>query len=208
MVGGFNRPKPAELDFYFDFSSPYAYLAALRIDAVAARHGREARWRPFMLGAAFKNTGQRPLLEQPMRGDYARHDWLRAARSMGVPFVLPEGFPFAALAASRVFYWLADQDGVKARLFARRIFLAAFGEGRNMTRIEDVAGEVVAVGGDPGAAMKAAGDALWKQRLHQETEAALQRGVFGSPFIMVDGEPFWGNDRLDCVERWLDTGGW
>jgi 2-hydroxychromene-2-carboxylate isomerase len=67
------------IDFYFDFSSPYGYLASTEIDALAARHGRSVTWRPFVLGAAFKLTGQRALTEQPLRGDYARRDF-RARR--------------------------------------------------------------------------------------------------------------------------------
>ena len=65
------------IDFYFDFSSPYGYLASTEIDALAARHGRSVTWRPFVLGAAFKLTGQRALTEQPLRGDYARRDFAR-----------------------------------------------------------------------------------------------------------------------------------
>lgn len=84
---------PAPIEFFFDFASPYAYFAAHRIDAIAAKHGREVEWRPFMLGAAFKATGMMPLTEQPLRGDYARRDWDRLARRMNLPFVLPERFP-------------------------------------------------------------------------------------------------------------------
>ena len=73
------------IDFYFDFSSPYGYLASTEIDALAARHGRSVTWRPFVLGAAFKVTGQRALTEQPLRGDYARRDFARSARLLGVP---------------------------------------------------------------------------------------------------------------------------
>src|SRR5262249_3981008 len=99
---------PVPIDFYFDFSSPYGYLPSTQIDALAARHGRSVAWRPFLLGAAFKLTGQRALTEQPLRGDYARRDFARSARLLKLPFILPQPFPFFALAASRAFYWLQD----------------------------------------------------------------------------------------------------
>ena len=66
------------LDFYFDFSSPYGYLAAERIDGIAAKHGRTATWRPFLLGAVFQKIGGSPLVDQPMKGPYSRHDMLRS----------------------------------------------------------------------------------------------------------------------------------
>jgi len=196
------------LDFYFDFGSPYAYFAALRIDALAARHDRAVCWRPFMLGSAFRKTGMAPLLQQPMRGDYARRDWVRLARRMGVPFVLRDDFPLVALAAARIFYWIAATNPDQARRYALRIFHAYFGQGRDMTRAEECAGEAVAVGIDPVQAIAAAKDPAWKEKLKIEGTLALARGVFGSPYFLVDDEPFWGNDRLDDLERWLETGGW
>jgi hypothetical protein len=87
-------PKPEEtmadpIAFYFDFSSPYGYLASTRIDALAEKHGRMVTWRPFLLGVAFKTTGQLPLVEQPLRGPYSLHDFARSARLLGVRFQLP-----------------------------------------------------------------------------------------------------------------------
>jgi 2-hydroxychromene-2-carboxylate isomerase len=199
---------PAPIEFYFDFSSPYGYLASTRVDAIAARHGREVAWRPFLLGIAFKQTGQAPLVEQPIRGDYHRHDFPRSARRLGVPFTMPDGFPFLSLAAARAFYWLNDSDPVKARALAKAVYHAAFGEGRNVTPAETVAELAAPLGVDRTALLAAVNDPAVKERLKTETEAAIARGVFGSPFVFVDGEPFWGSDRLDQVEEWLATGGW
>ena len=196
------------IDFYFDFSSPYGYLASTRIDALAARHGRAVVWRPFLLGVAFKTTGQAPAVEPPLRGPYHRHDFARSARLLGVPFKMPAVFPFAALAASRAYYWLVDRDPDQARALARAIYHAAFGEGRDVTSPETIAELAAPLGVDPSALLAALGEPAVKDRLRRETEAALARGVFGSPFIVVDGEPFWGHDRLDQVERWLAAGGW
>ncbi len=199
---------PAPIDFYFDFSSPYGYLASTRIDGIAARHGREAAWRPFLLGAAFKQTGQAPLTEQKLRGPYAVHDFPRSARRLGVAFKMPETFPFLSLAAARAFYWLADSDPDLAKALAKAVYGAAFGEGRNVTAAEAVAEIAAPLGIDRAALVAAASDPAIKERLKAETDAAIARGVFGSPFVFVDGEPFWGSDRLDQVEDWLATGGW
>jgi len=196
------------IDFYFDFSSPYGYLASTRIDALAAKHGRTVNWRPFLLGVAFKTTGQQPLTEQPLRGPYSQRDFARSARLLGVPFKMPSPFPFPSLAACRAFYWLAESDAGKAAALAKAVYHAAFGDGRDVRSVEAVAGIAQGIGIDPSAVKAACEDPAVKEKLKQATEAALARGVFGSPFLIVDGEPFWGHDRLEQVDRWLATGGW
>lgn len=198
----------AAIDFYFDFSSPYGYLASERIDALAARQGRRVAWRPFLLGAVFKTTGSEPLLTIPMKGDYARRDIERAARGLGVPLTWPASFPFLSVAACRAFYWLADSDAEKARDLAQALYRRAFGDGEDISKPEAVVAAGEAIGVDPAALGAALGDPAVKERLRHEVDAAIAAGVFGSPFVVVDGEPFWGHDRLDAAERWLETGGW
>lgn len=197
------------IDFYFDFSSPYAFFAHLRIDGIAARHGRDCRWHPILLGVLFRNTGMGPLTQQPLRGDYARRDWDRLARRAGIAaFRIPEPFPLNSLQPSRAFYWLNDQDPALAKAFTARIFSAYFERGRDVSQAETVADEAKALGIDHQALLAALADPHWKERLRQETEQAMARGVFGSPFVLADGEPFWGNDRLADVDQWLEGGGW
>ena len=192
------------IDFYFDFSSPYGYLASTEIDALAARHGRSVTWRPFVLGAAFKLTGQRALTEQPLRGDYARRDFARSARLLDVPLKMPEPFPFFALAASRACYWVEVPSQAKA--LAKALYHTAFGEGRDITPVPVVA-EIARGLGIEGLEQGLEQPAT-KAALRDATDQALARGVFGSPFFFVDGEPFWGHDRLGQLDRWLATGGW
>ena len=196
------------IDFYFDFSSPYGYFASLRIDEIAGRYGRDVTWRPFLLGVVFRITGQSPIVEQPMRGEYARRDFQRCARLYAAPFTWPERFPIPTLAAARAYYWLSDQDAARARALAKAVFHAYFGEGRDVSAPAAVVSAAEAIGVDGAALAAALTDAAVKERLKAENQAALDRGVFGSPYIFVDGEPFWGADRLDHVERWLETGGW
>ena len=194
--------KPIE--FYFDFSSPYGYLASTQIDALAAKYKRDITWHPFLLGAAFKVTGQKPLIEQPVRGPYHAHDFARSARLLGVPFRLPEKFPFFALAASRAFYWLGGDD--RAKRLAKSVYHAAFGEGRDVTPMAVVA-ELAKAQGIDGLETGIELPEI-KAKLREVTDRAIADGVFGSPFFIVDGEAFWGHDRLAQVDRWLATGGW
>ncbi len=198
----------APIDFYFDFSSPYGYFAAAAVDGIAARHKREVNWRPFLLGAVFKITKMQPLLDYPMKGDYMKRDWQRFARLIGVPFQLPAVFPVAAVNASRIFYWLQAKDPHLARKFAKAAYHAAFGEGRDIVSVNALAAVAEPFGIASGDLVAANNDPAVKERLRQEVDAAIQRGVFGSPMVLVDGEPFWGADRLDQVDRWLATGGW
>jgi 2-hydroxychromene-2-carboxylate isomerase len=196
------------IDFYFDFSSPYGYLASTRIDALAARHGRSVVWRPHLLGAVFKINDQRPLATIPLKSDYAARDLARSARLLKVPFKLPTKFPVGATAPSRAFYWVSDRDPALAKRLAQALYHAYFAEDRDISSPEVSANIAAKVGVDRAALAQALEDPLVKERLRTEVDAAIARGVFGSPYIIVDGEPFWGSDRLDQVERWLETGGW
>ncbi|MCR9072021.1 MAG: 2-hydroxychromene-2-carboxylate isomerase [Alphaproteobacteria bacterium] len=196
------------IDFYFDFSSPYGYLAAHKIGEMAGLYGREVDWKPVLLGVIFKATGAQPLLDIPIKGDYARRDMDRTARMMGLPFVLPEVMPFPSVPAARAVYWTKDRHPDKAVALVKALYDEAFARGGDIRGAEAVARIAGTVGLDAGELTAALGDPAVKERLKTEIEAAMQAGVCGSPFFVVDGEPFWGADRLDHVERWLATGGW
>jgi 2-hydroxychromene-2-carboxylate isomerase len=196
------------IDFYFDFSSPYGYFAATKIDELAAKHGRAVTWRPILLGAVFKLTGQQPLPTIPLKGSYATHDLVRSARLFNVPFKMPTKFPVSGTAPSRAFYWLGDKDPAAATKLALALYRAYFAEDRDISNPE-VTGNVAAkLGVDKAELTQALNDTAVKERLRNEVDAAIERGVFGSPYIVVDGEPFWGSDRLEQVDRWLQSGGW
>lgn len=199
---------PDPIDFYFDFSSPYGYLTSKRIDGIAEKHGRTVNWHPHLIGAVFKTTGSQPLLNIPMKGDYARRDIPRTARLLGIAFRLPPEFPFASIAAARAFYWLNDREPAKAKELAQALYHRAFGEGKDISGVDPVVEVAAGLGIDSDELRAALNDPEVKDRLKREVAAAIERGVFGSPYIFVDGEPFWGNDKLAEVERWLETGGW
>ena len=134
------------IEFYFDFSSPYGYLAAERIDAVAARHGREVAWRPYLMGVAMKVTGSSPVVNRPMLGAYSRHDMARSARRLKVPFSFPEPFPIATIAACRAVYWMERTGAEEAKALAKALYRAYFVDGRNISEA-DVVADVAAESG-------------------------------------------------------------
>lgn len=195
------------IDFYFDFSSPYGYFVSERIEALAQRFGRQVTWRPVLLGAIFKVTGGAPLPLLPLKGDYARVDIPRTARFMGIPFQYPDVFPINGIAAVRGFYWLAASDPRRARDFAQACYRAFFAENLNISDAAQLLVVADSLGLDKDTFTAAIKDPQVKEVTRAATDAAIARGVFGSPTLVVDGEMFWGCDRLDQFEKWLATGG-
>jgi 2-hydroxychromene-2-carboxylate isomerase len=196
------------IDFYFDFSSPYGYFAASKIEDIAARHGRTVTWRPILLGAVFKVTGQQPLPTIPLKGEYAKHDLDRTAKLLNLPFRLPTKFPISTTSPARAFYHLNNRDPALAKRLALALFVAYFADDVDISSPENTADIAAHAGVDRNEMIEALNDPAVKDRLRHEVDAAVALGVFGSPYIVVDGEPFWGSDRLDQVEKWLSTGGW
>jgi 2-hydroxychromene-2-carboxylate isomerase len=195
------------IDFWFDFSSPYGYLAAQKIDALAAQYGRTVDWHPMLLGVVFKQTGAAPLTEVPVKGPYSKRDFERSARFHGVDFRMPTVFPIPSQAPARIVLWAKARVPADGARVAKALYRALFVDGLDISKPE-VAAEVAGRAGlDAAAARAAIDDPAVKDALKREVEAAIAAGVFGSPFVLVDGEPFWGMDRFDQIERWLATGG-
>ena len=194
------------IDFYFDYSSPYGYLAAMKIDDLAAGHGRSVNWKPILLGAVFKVTGAQPLPNLPLKGDYAKRDFARSARFLGIPFKFPSRFPISSQAPARAFYWVNERDPAAARNLAKALYRAYFVADRDISSPEVTADVAATLGLKRDEVLAAINDPAVKDRLKNEVDAAIRLGVFGSPYIVIDGEPFWGVDRFGQIERWLGTG--
>ena len=131
------------IDFYFDFSSPYGYLAASRIDTLAAKHQRSVNWRPILLGAIFKVTGTQPLTFVPLKGDYTRRDLPRTARFHGIEFRMPSKFPIATQAAARLVVWQRGIDAPACARLAKALYGAYFLTDRD-SGDPDIAADVAA----------------------------------------------------------------
>jgi len=197
-----------EIEFYFDFSSPYGYIAANRIEAIGQKHTREVIWKPFLLGAMFQINGQVPLKEQKFKWDYSSHDIARCARRYGLDWVLPEPFPIPTQAAGRAFFWVDDQDAIVAKNFALDVYREYFAGGKDIRSKELVAGIASSLGMDKKDCIAAIDDGVYKEKLKAVTSDAITRNICGSPFFFVDDEPFWGHDRLEMVDEWLSKSGW
>ncbi|MFT3664221.1 2-hydroxychromene-2-carboxylate isomerase [Piscinibacter sp.] len=197
------------IDFYFDFSSPYSYIASEWVDALAARHGRTVNWKAILLGATFQAAELKSPVSYPIKREYSLRDFERSARFAGVPLKMSPKFPIPTQNAARVFWWLADADAERARRWARHCLRAYFARGVDLSdaaQLRALADDVGLDGLDADAAEAVWNDPAWKLRLKGENEAAIAAGVFGAPFFVVDGEPFWGNDRRPQIERWLEKG--
>ena len=198
----------APLEFYFDFSSPYGYFAAEMIEPLAAKHGRTVLWKPTLLGAVFKVTGGAPLPTIPLKGDYAKKDIPRSARFHGLPFVFPAAFPVSTVHAARAFWWLVDGNAEGAKQLARALYRAYFVENVNISDPEAVIAVAAKQGLVADDVRNGINDTRTKERVKAEVDLAIAKGAFGSPFVIADGEPFWGVDRFDQLERFLASGAW
>ncbi len=189
----------AELEFFYDFVSPYSYLASSRVEALAARAHAAVRFRPFLLGGVFKATGNRAPIEVVAKG---RHMWVdleRWARRLAVPFRRPETFPVASILALRAAF-AAERAG-RLVPYTHAVFRAFWGEGRDIADPQVLAAVASSAGLDGPAVVAAAPE--FKAALAANTQEAVDRGTYGAPTFFVGGELFVGNDRMDFVEEAL-----
>jgi 2-hydroxychromene-2-carboxylate isomerase len=200
-----NAPQ-RPIDFYFDFSSPYSYIASEWIEALAARHGRTVVWRAILLGATFQVTEIKSPVSYPLKREYSLLDFERSARFAGVPLKMPEKFPIATQNAARIFWWLNASDPARARDWARHGLRAFFARGVDLSDPAALQALAAEFGPDGMQAQDVWNDPQWKAALKAANDAAIALGVFGAPFFIIDGEPFWGNDRRAQIERWLEKG--
>lgn len=195
------------IEFYFDFSSPYSYIASEWVEALAARHGRTVSWKAILLGVTFQAAELKSPVSHPLKREYSLLDFERSARHAGVPYALPAKFPIATQNAARVFWWLHDDKApASSAAWARHALRGYFTRGVDLSDAASLKTLATEFGIDPGEAERIWTDPAWKARLKQACDEAVGRGVFGAPFFFVDGEPFWGNDRRAQIERWLEHG--
>lgn len=190
-------------DFYFDFSSPYGYLASTQIEALAAEFDRQVNWHPILLGPMFKAMGSAPLVDIPLKGVYALHDFKRSATLYDIPYVQPQEFPISTVAAARALTYVQQAAPEKTASFAKKIFQAYFAEQQNISNAAAVLALAAETGLDTTVLADGMGRDSTKERLKLGVAQAMERGVFGSPFVFVDNEPFWGFDRFDHIRKWL-----
>jgi 2-hydroxychromene-2-carboxylate isomerase len=196
------------LDFYFDFSSPFAYLASERVETAAARAGADLRWRPMLLGAVFKALGTPnvPLfaLSEARHSMYYK-DMFRWAEVWDVPLVFPSRFPMNTVLPLRCFLAVEDAAGTASAVaFAHAVFRAFWAADRDISDPGVLGMLLEDVGVDPTPVLEVATTPGVKEALRTATARAIDAGVFGAPTFVVDERDlFWGQDRLELVERAL-----
>jgi 2-hydroxychromene-2-carboxylate isomerase len=198
----------APINFYFDFSSPYGYLAAEQIEALGKRASREVVWHPILLGVIFKATGGQPLTLAPMKGDYSLNDFKRSAAFYGLTYNPPTTFPIATQNPCRAVLWAQKQDAQKAKQLALALYRGFFVQDRDIGKLDVIADIATTQGFDADALIAAIQTDEIKNELKTKVEAVVAQKIFGSPFFIVDGEQFWGADRLPMLEKWVTQGAW
>lgn len=198
---------PKTLEFFYDFASPYSYLASTQVERVADRAGATLRWRPFLLGGVFKESGNVPPFSVAAKGQYMLKDLADWTRHYGLPAIKwPESFPVPSLKANRLAFIAEDRGRLVP--FTHVVYAAVFGEGLSIDSVETLSRLLAAVGMDAEDALARAEMPENKDRLRKNTEEAVRRGAFGAPTFFVTGEGaaeemFVGNDRLMFVEQAL-----
>ena len=183
--------------FWYEFASTYSYLSAARIEDVARAVEVAVEWRPFLLGPIFAEQGwdDSPFNLQPAKGRYMWRDMERLAQGYGLPFARPSVFPRNGLLAARVAL-VADDEGWCPD-WTRAVYAAEFGgSDLDIGAPAALADLLETLGQEPGRVLAAADEAGNKERLRARTEQARELGLFGAPSFVVDGELYWGNDRL------------
>lgn len=197
MPNATSAAAPGTVEFWFDFASNYSYPSIMRIEAEAARRGANVVWRPILLGAIFRSFGWNtsPFVLQPIKGAYVWKDMVRQCRKYGLEWTPPSRFPRSALLPLRVACFGAEQPWIGA--FCKRIATLNFVDDQDIEDTDRVAQVLTNLGLSAAPIIaQALGDAN-KLALRRQTEAARTLGIFGAPSFVVDGEIYWGDDRLD-----------
>ncbi len=194
------------LEFFFDVSSPWTYLAFTRIHGVLERTGARIVWKPILVGGVFNAVNpdvyERRANPDPRKASYSGKDLQDWARLAGIKIGKPPVFPVRAVAAMRLVL-AADEQGALVTL-SRALFEAYWGDLKDISQTFVLEEACRSVQLDPGAALARSNAADIKERLRANTEEVIARGGFGSPTMFVDGsDMYFGNDRLPLVEAAL-----
>jgi 2-hydroxychromene-2-carboxylate isomerase len=200
------NPMTKDIDFWFDFASTYSYLSASRIQPLAEARGLKVNWRPFLLGPVFTAMGwnDSPFNIYPSKGRYMWRDMERLCKLYGIPLQKPSRFPRNGLRPARIICAHPNEPWVPD--FARSVFAAGFAMDQDIGEREVVAGLLRSLGLDPDPLIAAGEGPEGKNLLRHQNEEAFNLDIFGAPTFIVDGEMFWGNDRLEQALGWAEGG--
>lgn len=191
------------VDFYFDYGSPASHLAWTQLPRICAQHGATLNYRPIVLGAVFKATGNASPAMVPAKGRYVMQDLLRWARHWDVPFQLNPHFPIDTVTLMKTGFGVQLLQPERFDAFNRAVFTALWVDGLNLNQPDIVAGTMKAAGFDMQQLMQIASDTAVREGIRRNTDEAVRRGVFGAPTFFVGDQMLWGQDRLFMLEQWL-----
>lgn len=199
----------SRLEFFFDCSSPWTYLAFSRVEEVASRAGAAIEWRPILVGGVFNKVNQdvydARANPHPVKARYYAKDLQDWARYCGIEIGKPPVFPVRAVDAMRGAIVAQDED--KLVPYAKAVFEAYWGKLKDISQPDVLRDICKSVGLDPGMVSRRIKDQDVKGRLLENTEEVIRRGGFGSPTMFVNGDDmYFGNDRLPLVEAALKAG--
>lgn len=198
---------PRRLEMWFDFASPYSFLAIERIEPIAAAQGVVVDYRPFLLGPVFKARGwdNSPFRLFPDKGEYMMREVARLAAKYGVRYRRPTDFPRVGVLSSRVALIGLEADWGKA--FCLAMFRANFVDDVDIQQQDVVRERLRALGVDADAVLARAGSDEIKQAFRAQVDRAQALGIFGAPMMFAGSEMFWGNDRVEDAVQWARDGG-
>ena len=200
---------PKHIDYYASLMSPWTYLGSARIEALAAKHGATLTIWPVDFGQVFPASGGLPLPKRaPQRQAYRMMELKRWRAHLGVPINLqPKFFPGNEQPAARSVIAVREKgDGAKAITLAHAVLRGVWEEDKDVSDPQTLAGIIASVGLDPRDVTAMAESAEIVAKREADTKRAIDLGVFGAPSYVIDGEIFWGQDRLDFVDRKLAAG--
>jgi 2-hydroxychromene-2-carboxylate isomerase len=191
------------IDFYFDFASPYAWFAWKEFRRIAQAHSRSVRYRPMLLWAVLQARGMPPPLEHEAKKSYLLHDMQRSARYMNVPFRMPDAFPTSSHLPARLLLQLQQNGDARAVPLAQAVLGGYFESNIDLRDAQTLVRVGTSLGLDPAWVSEALAAETGKRLLQDANAEAVAAGVWGSPYIIVDGEAFFGADRLPQLDWFL-----
>ncbi|AMN79892.1 MULTISPECIES: 2-hydroxychromene-2-carboxylate isomerase [Pseudomonas] len=191
------------LEFFFDLGSPATYLAYTQLPALCASTGTQLIYKPMLLGGVFKATGNASPITVPAKGRYMFDDLARYARRYNVPLTFNPHFPINTLLLMRAVTGIQLRQPQRFDDFVDCLFRALWVDGRHLGDTTVVAAVLTEHGFSPEEVLTLANDEAVKTALKDNTDQAVQRGVFGAPSLFVGNQLFFGQDRLDFVREAL-----
>lgn len=193
------------IDFWVSIGSTYSYLSVMRIDDVAKANGIKFRWRPFSVRSIMVEQNNIPFRDKPVKMNYMWRDIARRAQKYNLPARLPAPYPLAEFdLANKVAIVGEDKDWGIA--YIQAAFRRWFQDGEEAGSEPNLSDSLREAGQRPEAIIQEARSEPIERRYQQATQDAKSLGIFGSPTFVVDGEIFWGDDRLDDAISWLRHG--